>query len=161
LAAIAHRKAFFCFAESPLDGASPAGMGDRTYTYASFMLAYEPSYSVLQEALHSAPSGVPVYPETRLVALAPLETAGGNIETLRRGGAYIREFARCYVARAPVGPCAAVVNPASNESVPWPLPGYRSALAFTGGSIADGGHMRFAAPVPAVLAPATAAIVIK
>ena len=161
LAAIAHRKSFFCFAESPLDGASAAGIGDRTYTYASFLLAYEPNYSVLQEALRSAPSGVPVYPETSVVALAPRETASGDIETLRRGGAYVREFARCYVARAPVGPCAAVVNPASNGSVPWPLPGYRSALAFTGGSIADGGHVRFAAPVPAVLAPATAAIVIR
>ena len=42
LAAIAHGKAFFCFAESPLDGASPAGIGDRTYTYASFLIAYEP-----------------------------------------------------------------------------------------------------------------------
>jgi len=39
-------------------------VADRIYTYASFLLAYAPQYSVLQEALRSAPSGVPVYPET-------------------------------------------------------------------------------------------------
>jgi hypothetical protein len=161
LAAIAHRKAFFCFAESPLDGATAAGIGDRTYTYASFLLAYEPAYSVLQEALRSAPSGVPVYPESRLVALAPRSSATDDIDALRRGGAYVREFQRCYVARVPVGPCAAVVNPSSSGSVPWPLPGYRSALALGGGSIADGGHMNFLAPVPAALPPASAAIVIR
>jgi len=125
-----------------------------------FLLAYAPEYSVLQEALRSAPSGVLVYPETSLVALAPRETATGDIETLRRGGTYVREFARCYVARAPVGPCAAVVNPAGNGSVPWPLSGYRSVL-LAGGSIADGGHLHFAGTVPAVLAPGTAAIVIQ
>jgi hypothetical protein len=161
LAAIGHGKAFFCFAESPLDGASPAGLGDRMYTYASFLLAYEPRYSVLQEALRSAPSGVPVYPETTLVALAPLATAGGDIDTLRHGGAYVREFARCYVARAPVGACAAVVNPSSTTTVPWPLSGYRAALQLTGGSIADGGHLQFSAPVPTVLSPAGAAVVLR
>lgn len=161
LAAIAHGKAFFCFAESPLDGASRAGIGDRTYTYASFLIAYEPRYSVLQEALRSAPSGVPVYPETALVALAPLKTATGDIDTLRRGGAYAREFARCYLAGMPIGPCAAVVNSSGTNTVPWPLAGYRAALALTGGSIPDGGRLRFAAAVPAALPPATAAIVIR
>lgn len=101
-----------------------------------------------------------MYPETRLVALGPRASASGDINALRRDGAYVREFARCYVARAPVGPCAAVVNP-STGTVPWPLAGYRSALALSGGSIADGGRMRFAAPVPAALPPASAAIVIQ
>ena len=160
LAAVARRKAFFCFAESPLDGASAAGIGDRLFTYASFLLAYDPRYSVLQEALRSAPSGVPVYPETRLVALVPRTSASGDIGALQRSGVYVREFARCYVARTPVGACAAVVNPGTG-SVPWPLPGYRSALALVGGSIADGGRMRFAAPVPAALPAASAAIVIQ
>ena len=115
----------------------------------------------MQEALRSAPSGVPVYPETALVALSPLKTATGDIDTLRRGGTYVREFARCYLARAPVGPCAAVVNSSSTSTAPWPLAGYRAALTLLTRSIPDGGHLRFAAPVPTALPPATATIVIR
>jgi hypothetical protein len=161
LAAVSRRKSFFCFAESPTDGATPDGLADRMYTYASFMLAFEPQYSVLQEHLRSAPSGVPVYPETRLVPLEPQASARQNITDLRRGGTYVREFAHCYVARVAAGPCAAVVNPSSTASAPWPLHGYRAALALHGGSIADGGAVAFTGPVPETLAPATAAIVIK
>jgi len=161
LAAVAHRKAFFCFAESPVDGATSDGIADRMYTYASFLLAFEPQFSVLQEALRSAPSGVPIYPETRLVPLEPQTSAHGDIGALRRGGTYVREFGACYVARVAAGACAAVVNPSSTASAPWPLRGYRAALALRGGSIADGGAAAFTAAVPATLGPASAAIVIK
>jgi hypothetical protein len=161
LAAVAHRKSFFCFAESPVDGATPDGLADRMYTYASFLLAYEPQYSVLQEHLHSAPSGVPVYPETRLVPLEPQASAHQDISDLRHGGTYVREFAQCYIARAAAGPCAAVVNPSSTGSVAFPLHGYRAALALRGGSIADAGSVAFSAPVPSSLGPASAAIVVK
>ena len=131
------------------------------YTYASFLLAYEPQFSVLQEALRSAPSGVPVYPETRLVPLEPQASAHQDIGDLRRGGTYVREFAQCYIARVAAGPCAAVVNPSSTASAAFPLHGYRAALALRGGSIADGGTVAFSAAVPASLGPASAAIVVK
>lgn len=161
LATVARQKMFFCFAESPLDGTSTEAAIERTYTYASFLLAYDLRYSVLQEALRSARSGVPVYPESRLVALDPRQSSGADIDALRRGTAYAREFARCYLARVPLGPCAVAVNPSGTADVPMPLAGYHHALALTGGSIADGGSAAFTAPVPVRLAPATGAIVIK
>jgi hypothetical protein len=161
LAALRKHKLFFCFAESPQDAASPGGLGDRMYTYASFLLSYEPEYSVLQESRHTTASGVPVDPETQLVAVEPRDSATDSIDTLRRGGAYVREFERCYLAQAPVGPCAAVVNPAGGTRVPWPLASYRRALRLEGGSIADGGRATFSARIPADLEPASAAIVAR
>lgn len=162
LAAVTRGKYFFCFAESPLDGASSAGIGDRIYTYASFLLTYDPARSVLEEGLRSAPrSAVPVYPETTLVAMQPTSTARNDVDELLQGGVYVRIFNACYLAQRPIGGCAAVVNPSPTATVPMPLRGYRAALALSGGSIPDGGHVSLAAAVPHELAPAGAAILIR
>ncbi len=161
LATIARHKDFFCFGESPADGASDTGIAERIYTYASFLLAYDPRYSVLQEHLRSAPSGVPVNPETQLVALAPRTTASRAIDELLHAGAYVREFDRCYLARAPIGACAAVVNPSATAVIAWPLAGYRASVRLRGGSIADGGTVALDGAVPATLAPASAVIALR
>ena len=162
LQTVASAKRFFCFSESETDGASAAGIDERKYVYASFLLVYDPAFSVLQEGLRSSRLRVPVFPETRIVALDPVVRGPQHVESLQRpAGAYAREYRRCFDAGKPIGACAAVVNPSSDRSVPLPVHGYRAALSLSGGALPDGGTLTFRDPVPSALAPATGTVLVR
>lgn len=155
-------KLFFCYNNDTESSSSPQGQAIRLYTYASFLLSYDPRTSLLWEYF-ATPSAFHVQPETGLVATAPLGAAPGDISGLQTaGGAYAREYAACYIAGQPTGPCAAVVNPDPNAAHAFPLTGYSRTMTMNGGGVLDGGTIAAsgAAP-PASLAPMSAVIAFK
>jgi hypothetical protein len=162
LQTVAKDRLFFCYAASGTPGDSPAGLDQRAYVYASFLLVYEPQRSVLEMRADSARRRLSVFPESQLVALDPVRPRPDNVEALRTpSGAYVREYRRCYLAGRDPQPCAAVVNPDARATVTLSLPAYRHALALRGGAAPDGGTVSRNAPAPASLAPATGTVLFR
>ena len=158
---LARRKAFFCFSESPADGASDAGRDQRQFVYASYLLLFDPTNSVLEEVFGSR-THVPIFPETTIVALDPAVTTLRDVNDLKTsGGAYARVYRACFWARKAIGSCAAIVNPSSSRSVPNPLPQFHHALILQGGAITDSGKLRIDGTPPTTLAPATGVVVFR
>jgi hypothetical protein len=155
LAVIAHRKLALCF---PTGDASP---DHRLYAYASFLLSYDPAFSVFATNIPLA-DGLTLAPETQLVPFRP-RTSASEIDRLRQGGVYVREFADCTIDGADVGACAAVVNPASKDEADLPslAHGYAHRIALDDQSVLHGGKVRVVAGVPRRLAPASAAILVR
>ena len=158
LSLAAQGKTFVCY-NTDFNAAS-SEIAPRLYNYASFLLSYTLSSSMLWENF-STPSGVHVEPETALVALNPTVSQPSSIGSLQAsGGAYAREYGACYIGGTSIGPCAAVVNPSSTSSAPFPLSGYSHTLVLSGGGVLDGGTISTrGGPPPASMGPLTAAIV--
>jgi hypothetical protein len=131
-------KTFFCRGLANGDGA--ASVSVRLWQLASFLLTYDPNTSVLGESF-ATPGGFHVFPEMGLVATQPLVSEPGDISSLAQsGGAYGREYKRCYLSGHYVGPCAIAVNVLSYTTVPFPWPTkYHHALFMAGEGIYDGG----------------------
>lgn len=155
---VARHKIYWAYARAIGDASRETGL--RLYTYASFLLTYDPNYAMMQESLKT-PSGFEVFPETGLVALQPLTTSSNVSGYLRSGGAYMREFSACYYRGSARGKCAVVVNPSYTTSARIPTTAYRHAMALSGYGVLDGGSASFAAAAPASLAPGTAAILFQ
>lgn len=151
---IAQRKVFWDYARAT--GSASGETGLRLYAYASFLLSYDPSYAMFQEALSTA-SRFPVMPETGLVAMSPLTTAGSVSGYQAAGGAYFREFGACYYRTAFVGRCAVAINP-NASTVPVPTTSYGHSMVLTGAGVLDGGTVDFAGSQVSQLAPGSAAI---
>ncbi|MGZ3497441.1 MAG: putative glycoside hydrolase [Vulcanimicrobiaceae bacterium] len=156
--AAAH-KYFFCYGRdlTPADQAYPS----RMYTYASFLLSYDLSTSVLWE-YYQTPSGAHVMPEVQVVPLSPVRQVT-NADGLRSStGTYTREYRECYIDAKPVGPCAAAVNPDPNAAHALGLSGYTRTLQLQGSGIFDGGTIRInnQAP-PSTLEPLGAVIAFR
>lgn len=152
-------KLFECMARDQTSAASAADA--RVYLYASFLLGYDPSTSVIWEE-YGTPSRFRVEPESELVALAPHQHAPLTVSDLAEpGGTYVRQFARCYVKGSFAGACAAVVNP-DDSPHPFPFRRYHHTLVLRGGGVLDGGTISTnGPPPPASLGPAEAAIVFQ
>ncbi|HYZ16455.1 MAG TPA: hypothetical protein VE591_08645, partial [Candidatus Acidoferrum sp.] len=162
LETLAKDRLFFCYSDSGTAGDSPAGIDERAYVYSSFLLVYRPEKSVLEMAAGTSRKRLSVFPEAQVVALDPVQPAPAEVDALRTpSGAYVREYRRCYLAGEAPLPCAAVVNPSAARSVTITLPGYRHALALSGGAIADGGRARRDAPAPSALQPATGTVLFR
>jgi hypothetical protein len=158
LTAAAMHKILECM---PRNTNSAAGSGvARIYTLASFLLTYDPSTSVLGDQFGTR-SGFHVEPEEMLVPLSPRVSSPQNVGALQKqGGAYGREYARCFMRGTYVGPCAVVVNSSTNASAVFPYPQYRHTLVVSGSGVLDGGSVRTDGPPPPLyLAPHSAAIV--
>lgn len=130
----------------------------RLYTFASFMLAWDPQYSIYQTVYKTDnPGQLHVTPETGLVALEPLHPAD-SVEQLRDpGGTYFREYRQCYYRGASIGACAFVVN---SDAVAHPRPrlslDYRSVATVRGGMVLEGGEVSMhGASVPDQIPPAS------
>jgi hypothetical protein len=134
LADLPFHKYSFCM----MNGApTPAA---RLYALASWWLTYDPDYSVAAPIAPAA-DGNAVFPEFDIVPSRPRTSAGSSISQLARGGVYIREFALCYQAGVPLGPCAAVVNPSATvRSIPPLGIRYSRALVLGAASSASGGR---------------------
>jgi hypothetical protein len=153
-------KYFFCYGRD-LTQADQAG-DSRMYTYASFLLTYDPATTVLWE-YYKTPSGGHVMPESQLVALDPVVQRVGNIAQLRTGdGTYVRSYRDCSIAGRSVGPCVAAVNPDAAASHNVDLRAYRRTLVLNGSGVFDGGTIQISnAPPPSSLAPLQAVIAFK
>lgn len=153
-----NHKYFFCYGRdlTPADQA----YASRMYTYASFLLTYDPHTSVLWE-YYKTPSGGHVMPESQLVALNPVKRVNRVVQLRTPSGAYVRKYRRCYLAGRYVGPCAAAVNPDPVQHE-LALPGYRKTLVLQGSGVFDGGSVHIEnRPPPQDLAPLGAVIAFK
>ena len=139
-------------------GDPSAETGLRTFVYASFLLGYDPSYAMLQEAFKSA-TGFPVMPETGLVPMNPLTTAS-SVSGYANGSVYMRQFANCYYRGVGIGACAVVVNP-NSTSASIPANSYAHAMSLSGGGVLDGGSASFSAPAVTSLAANSAAVLVQ
>ncbi len=132
----------------------------RLFQYASFLLTYDPEYSVYQTAYASPPSTFAVLPETQFVPLDP-RVAVRNLDSLRTAeGAYVQQFGNCYYRRKLVGACEVAVNP-SGAAVEISSNGYRHSMVLSGNGVLDGGSVRFTGAPVDDLAPQSAAILIR
>jgi hypothetical protein len=131
-------KLFYCRGDDNTDAAS--SVGARLYQLASFLLTYGPNTSILGESF-ATPNSFHELPEQKLVAMQPLIATPSDISgLLQSGGAYGRQYAKCYIGGQYVGPCAVAVNISSTASAsfPWPTR-YHHALAIAGEDILDSG----------------------
>ncbi len=150
----AKHKIFWDYAR--LTGDPTAETSLRTYVYASFLLSYDPAYTMFEEALQTN-SGFPVMPEVGLVAEQPLTTQSSVSGYVAPGGAYFREFAACYYRGAFVNKCAVAVNPGTT-SEPVPSTSYFHSMMLSGSGVLDGGTVGFTGPKVTQLVPGSAAI---
>lgn len=156
IAVVSMHKIFWDYARAIGDPTAETGL--RTFIYASFLLTYDPSYAMLQEAFRT-PSGFPIMPETGLVPMNPVSTAT-SVSGYAAGGVYMREFADCYYRGSRIGACAVVVNP-SAASANIPANSYTHAMALSGGGVLEGGSANFAAAAISSLGPNSGAILVK
>jgi hypothetical protein len=122
----------------------------RMYMYASFMLTYDPTSSMISEKF-STPSNVEVEPESGFVALDPLVPSPADISGLTTGPyTYGRQYADCYLNSQAIGSCAAVVNAdGPKHAHPFPWPGvYAHTLVLNGAGVLDGGTASVNGPAP-------------
>jgi hypothetical protein len=152
---IAQGKTFWCYVRLSGDGASYIPF--RIYTYASFLLSYDYSRAIIEEALSGGPSGLSVFPEWQLVPLQPKTTASDVSGYRLASGVYMRQWAHCFNQGASVGTCAVAVNPSPTATVPTP-PGYTRHVVLSGDGVLDGGSLSIATGVPTSMSPATAQI---
>jgi hypothetical protein len=153
----AQNKIFICYSND-LTTASSA-IASRIYTYASFLLTYNLSTSMIWEYYETA-SGYTVEPESELVAQSPVVATPSSVSSLKTStGTYGRRYNACYIAGKSVGACAVVVNSDNASSHAFPYTGYHHTLLLSGGGILDGGTISAAGPAPpSSLAPTTAVI---
>lgn len=156
IALVGMHKIFWDYARVIGDPSVETGL--RTFVYASFLLTYDPSYAMLQEAFKSA-TGFPVMPETGLVPMNPLTTAS-SVSGYATGSVYMRQFAQCYYRGTGIGACAVVVNPNSTTAA-VPANSYAHAMALSGGGVLDGGSASFTAATVTTLAPNSGAILVQ
>jgi hypothetical protein len=150
-------KLFICYGRDLTSASEAAPV--RIYSYASFLLTYAPSTSIVWEYFGTS-SGYSVEPESELVALSPLVAAPTQISGLLTStGVYGRQYGACYIAGRSVGPCAAVVNSDNAHSYAFPYAGYHHTLQLSGGGILDGGSVSTSGPPPpSILSPTSAVI---
>lgn len=129
----------------------------RIFTFASFMLAWDPDYSIYQTAYKPlTPGQLHITPETGIVAHDPLKRDVSGANDLRDpGGTYVREYRRCFYRQLPIGPCAFVVN---SDNLPHGAPklsiAYRHTVAVNGGMVLEGGTLSTqGGQLPAVVPP--------
>ena len=128
--------------------AATSSAASRIYTLASFLMTYNPTYSILREE-YATPSGLHVMPESQFVPTAPVVAQPSNVSTLEETSVYVREYRACYYAGELIGNCAMVVN---NDSISHATPAlaltYTHTLTLSGNGILDGGSAGFAGAAP-------------
>ncbi|MBC5808427.1 MAG: hypothetical protein GIX00_07480 [Candidatus Eremiobacteraeota bacterium] len=158
LAMASQHKLFLCLGRDFTQG--DVSIDGRTYAYASFLLSYSLTSSVLWENYYTI-SHFQVEPETRLVALNPVVPSPVSISSLQLvGGTYGREYNNCYIGGVPVGRCASIVNPDRYNSHPYPYgTKYRHSMLLSGGGVWDGGTISTTGPAPATSLPPLEAVI--
>ncbi|HEV3152886.1 MAG TPA: hypothetical protein VGZ02_03670 [Candidatus Baltobacteraceae bacterium] len=149
-------KYFFCYGND----LTPAvqAIESRLYTYASFLLTYDPRTSVLWE-YYGTPSGGHVMPESQLVPFDPVMRSVPSIDALRQsGGVYVREYRNCSIRGRPIGACIVAVNPDSvTHTVDFSH--WHRQLQISGSGIFDGGNVAVVSQRPASDIPPLQAVI--
>jgi hypothetical protein len=134
-------------------------VSNRTYALASWWITYDPRWSVAAP-IDPIPTRSSVFAEFDLVPHSPIRTARAHVTELRAaGGIYVREFFQCYQRRAPIGPCAAIVNP-TERALPLPrlqLP-YRHRLVLDDADVFTGGRAAWSGGVSPSIPPQSALV---
>jgi hypothetical protein len=148
---------FWCYADITTAAASTS-IPKRMYVYASFLLTYDPNYSVFQESF-TTPSTFKVYPETGFVPMSPVSIPASITGLKTSTGAYMQRYNACYYHRTLLGRCEIIVNPSTTTSVavpnPWSL---HHSMVLSGGGVLDGGKAAFTGSVPSKLGPKSGVI---
>jgi hypothetical protein len=139
-------KYFMCFAMDYAEASSE--IASRIYTLASFLMTYNPTYSIFREG-YETPSGLHVMPESQFVPTVPVVPQPSNVSTLEEANVYVREYRACYYAGKLIGQCAMVVN---NDTATHVTPAlaltYKHTLTLSGNGILDDGSVGFDGPAP-------------
>ncbi len=150
---------FWCYLDGTSADASTV-TAQRLFAYASFLLTYDPNYSVFQESYASSPSTFKVMPETGFVPLEPVTTPSSISALETSSGAYVQQYAYCYYRGSLIGPCEVAVNPGT-ATVSVPNPGnLQHSVSLSGEGVLDGGTVSFTSQAVNSLAPGTAAILV-
>jgi hypothetical protein len=146
-----------------LDNTSADGttvLPQRLFAYASFLLTYDPNYSLFQESYSTSPSTFSVFPETGFVPLNPASTPSSVAGLKSSSGAYVQSYSACYYRGGLIGACEIAVNPGSTTvSVPNPA-GLSHSMVLSGDGVLDGGSVSFNGAAVSSLGPQTAAILV-
>lgn len=157
----ARHKLFECMLRSTMPAAE--AIDARIYAFASFLLTYD-RFTSIYWTYFKTPSGLHVMPESELVAESPIRPAPSLIVTLKwPGGAFVRQYRHCYLKGREVGPCAAVVNPDTGTSHPFPpelKEKYHHSLVLRGAGILDGGTISTRGPAPPARLGAVQAVIV-
>ncbi len=149
---------FWCYLDNTSADAATMTT-QRLYAYASFLLTYDPDYSVFQES-YATPSTFKVMPESGFVPLQPVTQPVHIADLQTISGAYVQQYNACYYRGMPVGSCEIAVNPGtSTVSIPNPR-GFQHSAVLSGEGVLDGGTMSFTGAAPGLLTPGTAAILV-
>ncbi len=125
----------------------------RQYAYASFLLTYDPNYSVFEESF-TTPSAFKVFPETGFVPLSPVSIPASVASLLTSTRAYEQRYNSCYYRGSSLGHCEIIVNPSTTSSVSVPNPwGLRHSMVLSGNGVLDGGTASFSGGVPTRMGP--------
>jgi hypothetical protein len=153
------QKPFVCrgFSHFPAE----SSLSIRTYMYASFLLTYDLSSSMISEKF-TTPGNLEVFPEDGFVATNPLIPLPATVAALQTSTwTFGRQYAACYLWGQSIGSCATVVNAdTANQTHPFPWPGvYQHTLVLTGAGVLDGGTANAAGPAPSTTLPGTSAVI--
>jgi hypothetical protein len=155
-----HGAGFWCYLDNTSADASTV-IPQRLFAYASFLLTYDPDYSVFQESYASSPSTFKVMPETGFVALRPASVPTDVSQLQTASGAYVQQYGYCYYRGMPLGGCEIAVNPGTAAvSVPNPF-NYQHSVVLSGSGVLDGGSVTFGGPAVSSLAAGQAAIMLQ
>jgi hypothetical protein len=129
---------------------------------ATILLAYRPGRVVDWADLEDGSRDLAVWPEEAIYPTGPLESMrapggrgclagtgrvcsrGGHNSLAVQPGVYRREFAACYLRRAPFGACVAIVNTTRRWVTVrsrWLTRRYRHQVTFVGGDVQSGGRV--------------------
>lgn len=143
---------FWCYADNNTASASTV-TPLRMYIYASFLLTYDPNYSVFQESF-ATPSTFKVMPETGFVPMSPVSVPTGVTGLATSTGAYLQRYNSCYYRGSLIGRCEIIVNPSTTSYVsvpnPWAL---HHSMVLSGNGVLDGGSVSFSGAVPSRMGP--------
>jgi hypothetical protein len=132
----------------------------RLFGYASFLLTYDPNYSLFQESFTTQPSTFKVFPETGFVPLGPAVSPSTIRDLQTDTGAYVQMYRWCYMRGRLIGACEIAVNP-GNGTAGVPNPQHFShSMSISGGGVLDGGSVSFNGPAVTSLDPQSAAILV-
>jgi hypothetical protein len=150
---------FWCYADNT-NALGSSVIPQRLFIYASFLLSYDPNYSVFQESF-TTPSTFKVFPETGFVPLSPVTKPSSYTDLQTSTGAYMQQYNECYYRGAAIGKCEIVVNPSATGSVSVPNPwGLNHSMVLSGGGVLDGGTASFGGSVPSTMGPKSGLILV-
>ena len=138
---------------------------NRTATIATDWLGYTPGHLVVFENARQTADRLNVWPEALLYPTRPIQSMRSGARDLQVAPTvYRREFRACYYKKAPIGPCAAIVNASPGPidiSRDWLSQSYRHAATLPPGDALSGDEVGMDGSIPQSLEPYSAVLLLK